>query len=82
MVEEMTFKFIFLGKNHLCQKHYPEETTVWGTKGLYAVSFSTASLWAFWNTFKMAWKSLASLASAIFLLVWKHKKKDKILNPN
>lgn len=50
--------------------NYLEGRTDWGTKGVYAVSRSAASRWAFWNSLSTAWKSFASLASAIFLLAW------------
>ena len=49
-------------------KVYLDGRTSLGTKGVYAVSLSTASLWAFWNSLRTAWKSFASLASAILLL--------------
>lgn len=47
---------------------YLEGSTACGTKGVYDVSLSAASRWAFWNSFRTAWKSFASLASVIFLL--------------
>lgn len=56
------------------QKNYLDA----GVKGAYADSFSAASLWAFWNSLSTYWKSLASLASVIFLLAWSLKKEEKI----
>lgn len=61
---------------------YLEETTAWGTNGANAVSLSAASLWSFWNSLKIFWKSLASFASAIFLFAynsiqWLSRRKKK-----
>ena len=69
----------YLPANYLCGR------PAWEIKGAYAASLSTANRWAFWNSFRTAWKSLASFASAIFLVacksIWDHDHNCKKKRP-